>query len=635
MCGIGGIVFQDNRKEVLPSVLARMASKLRYRGPDEEGQFTSLGVGFTHRRLKVLDLLAGQQPMTDPSGMVTLVFNGEIFNFRQLRKELKVEGYHFRTVSDTEVLLFGYLHWGIDVLHRIEGMFAFAVWDQRNETLFLARDRLGQKPLYWASLTDDSIVFASELTALLASGFVSKRLDKTAMACYLSFGYVLGNSAIIEGVQRLPPGSFLKWKRGEPFRIYSYWNLAEKWIVNRTNRRSDVDLEEEFGHLLDRAVEKRLVSDVPLGAFLSGGLDSSVIVAYMRKYLDTVRTFSIGFQESSYDETPWARKVAGFLRCMHHDEIVAGVKPDLLAEIISRQDEPFADTSVIPTYILSKMTRNHVTVALSGDGGDELLAGYVTHAADQLHGYIQKIPKPVLQLLHRVVESIPDSRRKVSTIFKMKQFMRGVSLDKCDAHAWWRTLINTQGLEQLTGMSSAFLAESTLTPFRKAYQESQGLSELDRSLYVDYKTWLPDDILVKVDRASMAHGLEVRSPFLDHHLVEFCTGLPVHMKFKKLKGKIILRNIAEKILPSFVIRRPKRGFNSPVSYWLVGSWREVCEDAFSAKSVLSSGVLNTQAVQDLWQDHLLQRKDYGYLLFSLLVLILWLRSLDALTDFPG
>ncbi len=629
MCGISGLVCIDRQSRIEEGILQAMAGKLHSRGPDEEGFFMTGGVGFAHRRLKVVDLVSGQQPMTDPSGMVTLVYNGEIYNFRELRVVLTDEGYDFSTNSDTEVLLLGYMHWGIDVLKRISGMFAFAIWDERLQSLILARDRMGQKPLYWAQLPDHGIIFASELTAILASGLLPKEINSIALARYLSYGYVLGSESIIDDLKRLPPSSYLRWQRGRDPEIQTYWNLIEVWSSTPCELRSPNELVEEFSTHIHSAVQARLISDVPLGAFLSGGLDSSVIVACMRKYLTQVKTYSIGFSEISYDETPWASRVAEYLGCNHVEKYLDGIGPDLLSKIINRLDEPFADTSILPTYILCEVARQYVTVALSGDGGDELLAGYITHLANSLHSSFQYIPKPLAKACGYIIQSLPDSRRKISFIFKAKQFMRGIVLDPCDAHSWWRTLIDHQKLGFLLGKSDSDISEITLSPFREAFDEAKNLSDLDRALYVDYKTWLPDDILFKVDRASMAHGLEVRNPFLDHHLIEFCLGLSANMKFRRGRGKYILRLFAKDMIPDFVIKRKKQGFNAPVSHWLVGPWRELCEDLFSIKNVDSSGLLDSQIVQDIWKEHLDNKRDHGFLLFSLLVLLLWLQTVQS------
>jgi asparagine synthase (glutamine-hydrolysing) len=416
----------------------------------------------------------------------------------------------------------------------------------------------------------------------------------------------------------------IRWKRGHPPQLKRFWNLADIWLERPEDRRPLIEVQQEFGHLLDRAVKDRLVSDVPLGAFLSGGLDSSTIVALMLRHSKNVDTFSIGFPEASYNELPYARETARQLGTRHVDQTLDVSNPELLLEISSGQDEPFADTSIVPTYALCHMARQRVTVALSGDGGDELLAGYVTHAANALHRFAQRLPTALTALARWTLDRLPVSRRKVNLLFKAKQFMAGASLNTCDAHASWRTLASRSQLHRLMSHRLKTVQADPWNEFRLAYQESLGLSPLDRLLYVDYKTWLPDDVLVKVDRASMAHGLEVRSPFLDHRLVEFCAGLPNGLKLRRFTGKHVLRRFASGLVPQSVLRRRKAGFNAPVSHWLAGPWKSLASQAFSPDKLEAAGVLDSNAVGAIFAEHLAGRQDHGYLLFALLMLSLWL-----------
>lgn len=624
MCGICGLVYEDRNRPVARERLAGMAHTLRFRGPDAEGFYLGPGVGLGHRRLSVIDLSRGGQPMTDPSGQVTICYNGEIYNFLELREELEAAGVTFQTTSDTEVLLHGYLRWGLDVLPRAAGMFAFAIWDARTEMLVLARDRLGVKPLYWAELPDGGLVFGSELSAVTASGELPCRLNPRAVARYTAVGYVVGDEAILEGVHRLPPATVLTWKRGAGPVLRRYWDLAAVWSERPRDTRDLAEVEKEFGVLLRTAVRQRLISDVPLGAFLSGGVDSSTITALMLRERQRVETFSIGFTEASYSELPYASQTAQALGSTHFDEVVHGDDPELLLEIAGRLDEPFADTSIVPTYVLCRMARKRVTVALSGDGGDELLAGYVTHVANALHRRVRQLPRPLVRTVRWAVNLLPDSRRKVNALFKAKQFLAGAELDACDAHAQWRTLAGPDRVRSLLNPDVPLNGFSPFEPYRQAYGEVPTLEPLDRFLYVDYRTWLPDDILVKADRASMNHGLEVRSPFLDHRLVEFCAGLPAELKLRGRTGKFLLKHFARELLPDAVLRRRKAGFNAPVSHWLAGPWRDVAADAFSRKKVQDAGALDADAVGRLFDEHVAGRRDHGYLLFTLLMLSLWL-----------
>ncbi len=625
MCGICGIVCAERTRPPDRAALAGMNACLRRRGPDAEGFHVAPGVGLAHRRLRIIDLEGGAQPMAGAGGQVILSFNGEIYNFQDLRRELQAAGVVLRTHSDTEVLLEGYLRWGLDVLPRLAGMFAFAVWDGRSETLILARDRLGVKPLYWARTAEGDLVFGSELSAVTASGAVPFRLRAASAAQYLAVGYVAGEHAIVEGVRRLPPATVLTWRRGGEPTLRRYWDLAALWQSRPRDARCLAEIQEEFGDLLRLAVRQRLVSDVPLGAFLSGGLDSSTVVALMRRERERVETFSIGFTEASYSELPEARRTAVALGSTHFDEVVRGDDPALLAEIASGLDEPFADTSIVPTYVLCRMARRRVTVALSGDGGDELLAGYVTHVANALHRKVRWLPRPVRAGLRWAVELVPDSRRKVSTVFKAKQFLRGAGLDACDAHASWRLLAGRERVRRLLHPDVDVNGFSPLEPYRGAFGEVPALAPLDRFLYVDYRTWLLDDILVKADRASMAHGLELRSPFLDHRLVEFCAGIPPDLKLRGRHGKHLLRCFARGLVPDAVLKRKKAGFNAPVSQWLAGPWCEIMRDTLSPAEIRSGGVLNPEAVGRLVTEHLAGRRDHGLLLFTLVMFNLWLR----------
>ena len=561
--------------------------------------------------------------MTDPAGKVTISYNGEIYNFPALREELEEAGLRFRTTCDTEVLLLGYLHWGEAILDRLVGMFAFAIWDSRTETLFLARDRFGVKPLYWAETGGGDLVFGSELTTVLASGLFEARLNPQAVSSYLALGYVIGSDSILEGIRRLPAATCLRWTRGGRPQIRVYWNMADRW-ASLVRRRPAGDPTEEFSALLEEATRNRLISDVPLGVLLSGGLDSSIVTAMMRRNRSEVRSFSFGFDETSYDELPWARTAARRLGTLHYDDVMRCDSPELLLKIADGQDEPFADTSIVPTHALCSMTRRHVTVALSGDGGDELLAGYVTHAADACHRRMAALPRLLVRGLGRAVRFLPDSRRKVNLIFKAKQFMAGAGLPAADAHAWWRMLSHESGIAGLLGPDWGPAPKLAFEPFRAAYQEAQGLPPLDRMLYVDYKTWLVDDILVKIDRASMAYGLEIRSPFMDHRLFEFCATLPAGWKLRRGRGKAILRHAARKLLPTSILRRQKKGFNAPVSHWIVGSWRELVEEQLGPRKLQATGVLDPRAVAGLLAEHRAGRKDRGYQLFCLLQLSLWL-----------
>jgi len=604
-----------------------MTAALHHRGPDGAGHLIEPGLGFGHRRLSVIDLPTGGQPMTDRDGIASIVFNGEIYNYRELRAELESAGRRFHTQSDTEVLLQGYLHFGIALLDRLAGMFAFALWDRRTEDLFLVRDRLGVKPLYWTELPGASgIAFASELTALRRGGFAAGPLNREAVCNFVALSYLPGTDSAIEGVRRLEPGTYLHWKRARGHALHRYWDLAQVWTQARAEHDAEPEAVGRFSELLRGAVKRRLIADVPLGALLSGGIDSSAICALAVQEKKHLVTFSAGFEVGSFNELPYARSMARHLGTEHHDEMVSCESPDLLLEVADFLDEPFADTSILPTYALCRAARKRVTVALSGDGGDELLAGYTTHAADAIHRRLRGVPAPFLRAAGRLAALLPDPRSKVGAVFKLKAFLRGATLDPARAHASWRMLAMSAGLRDL--FQHGFWSDDTdpFAPAVAAYNEVPALNPLDRCLYVDYKTWLADDILVKADRASMAHGLEVRSPFLDHTLIEYCAGLPPDLKLRGLRGKYLLSQAARPLLPAQIVARSKRGFNAPVSHWLSGPWRELAGDTFSEGSLRQDGILEGRAVQRLWTEHVSGGRDHGFLLFALLMLSLWTRS---------
>ncbi len=626
MCGICGIAYADPQHTPPPGVLESMTSALVHRGPDDAGYSTASGVSLGHRRLSVIDLEGGHQPMHLGTRGLYLVFNGELYNFQTLRDELIGSGAAFQTHSDTEVILHGYAAWGLDrLLDRLVGMFAFALWDEHRRSLFLVRDRLGVKPLFWTADERGTLYFSSEMRAFRFLPDPPTVLNRRAALQYFSTGYVTGHDAILRGVKHVRPGTYVQWSPGERPAERRYWNLAQVWTsAQSTPRLRDTEYREAFNALLDRCVAERLLSDVPLGAFLSGGLDSSLICARIRAHQPELKAFSMGFQEESYSELSWASLVAKELGADHTEVVVQCESPDLLLEVARHLDEPFADTSILPTWVLCREARKHLTVALSGDGGDELLAGYTTHAADRLRRLASIIPGPLLAAASVAANQLPDDRRKVGARYKLKQFLSGARLNPCDAHGWWRMLLTRDALQHLIARDAWDDTFNAFAPFQRAWDDVPDLNPLDRMLYVDYTTWLADDILVKVDRASMAHGLEVRSPYLDHRLVEFCAGLPPHLKLSGLRGKKILRDVAKRQVPDAVIARKKAGFNAPVSHWIAGPWRELVEDTLRAKDA-GMGMFNQGNVGKLIDAHMSGKRDHGFLIFTLLMFALWAR----------
>lgn len=549
--------------------------------------------------------------MVGDSGSV-IVFNGEIYNYRELQAELAARGCIFRTSSDTEVLLKCYETWGTDCLSRLNGMFAFAIWDPRQRHLFLARDRLGKKPLYYAEASG-IFAFASELKALLALPQVGAdaTIDEQAISDYLSLGYIITPKTIFRGIRRLPAGHYaLVIPENGLVACRDYWRLHD--VFRRTKRPYDREAQEQFLDLFQDAVRIRLRSDVPLGVFLSGGMDSSAVVATMKALSESpTHAFCAGFLEPSFDESPFAKLVAKRLDVDLTVFEAAPVTPRELARLVWHADEPFADTSIMPTFQLNHRTRQKVKVALSGDGGDELLAGYPTHVADQLYGFYARIPARLQAWIESMCLAwMPRSGRKVAWDYKLRQFVRSRGLSPHRAHYWWRVVFSDE--EKRAILSPVALARlgayDPFSTFEGYFDQVGGVSFLDQTTYVDIKTWLQDDILVKADRMSMAHGLEVRSPFLDYRLVEFCATLPDHAKLSWFKQKRILKDCFGKALPSEILRRPKRGFNAPTRQF-------------------DSGVLNARGFSGLLCDDFSldpRTGDTTFKSFAIAVLDLWL-----------
>jgi asparagine synthase (glutamine-hydrolysing) len=625
MCGISGKL--DWKSHPDPATVRSMNNAQAHRGPDGEG-LRSLGhLVLGHRRLAIIDLSpAGLQPMEDHTGRVWITFNGEIYNYQEVRARLSKLGSSFRTRTDTEVILEAYKQWGTRCLQELNGMFAFAIWDERDHSLFLARDRLGKKPLFY-NQTVTGISFASELPALLQDPQVTRRVNNKAIIQYLSLGYITGDECIYAGVQKLPPGHFLLWRRGEKSVVSSYWDLSESF--RRKTRLTIDEAADHLKNLLDDSVKIRLMSDVPLGAFLSGGVDSSSVVASLRKMrpADLSHTFSIGFEQKSFDESREADTVARFLGATHHAKVVSDQVHEELMRIALCAGEPFADTSIIPMYYLSQYARQEVAVALSGDGADEIFAGYETYVADRLVSLLRNTPHWPLKTLAGIYEKfVPRSFGKVSLDYKMLQFVRGLSLSSAQAHYSWRELFSPEDLRGV--MRRAYHGEieeaRPLKVFQRYDEMVSDLSQLDRAMFVDIKTWLVDDILVKLDRSSMAHSLEARTPFLDFRLVEFAASLPDAYKLRGFDKKYILKRSQEGVLPSSTLKRKKQGFNAPISYWLLGNLRSVLHSM--TKSEALAEFIEPRNLQDLYDQHINRRRDNSFKLYALMNLYFWSES---------
>jgi asparagine synthase (glutamine-hydrolysing) len=604
-------------------VIRAMTDALAHRGPDAEGYHQDSGIALGHRRLKVIDLAGGAQPMSNPEGTVWVTYNGEIYNHLELRKELESRGHAFRSTCDTEVLVHGYLQWGLaELLDRIDGMFAFAVWDGSARRLMLARDRMGQKPLFYATTNDGGLAFASEVKALLAHPEVRPTIDPEGLAAYLTFEYLPGELSMVKGVRKLLPGTWLSFEAG---RIES----SRYWDIPINDGPSPPDSVRRFTELFDRAVERRLMADVPLGVFLSGGIDSSSIAASVvrQRTAANVKTFSIGFHEKSYDESSMARMVAEHLGTEHHERIfTAEAMKDVLPDVASVLDEPFGDASLMPTYLLSAFAREQVTVALGGDGGDELLLGYPTFFAEAFGNAFTLLPRSVRRGARWFGRQLPVSTKNISFDFKVNTFLRGADAPKRWRHPLWLGSVVPGGPDDPLhpDLRAAFPIESVLSFAADAYDVPTTKSDLQRLSYQYCRTYLADDILHKVDRASMAVSLEARSPFLDRALVEFIAALPASQKLRfPAEGKWILKTAMQDRLPLPVIRRAKKGFGIPVAAWLKGPLDEMLNDLLSNARLEEAGYLDPVCVRRLIDEHQTGKRNHRKVLWTMLNFELW------------
>lgn len=621
MCGIAGIFHCGISKPVDPARVERMCDAMVHRGPDGSGVWTAHGVGLGHRRLAIIDLAGSPQPMRSADGRAVIVFNGEIYNFRELRRELVAAGARFRTDGDTEVILAAYQRWGVDCLSRLHGMFAFALYDCEQRTLLLARDRLGVKPLFMARLSDGAIAFASELKGLLAHPLLRREVDPLAVEDYLAWGYVPDHRSFLQGVEKLPAGHFRLLRQDAPPPPSRQW-----WDVSfaERHRKSTADLSAELLHHMRDAVRSRMVADVPLGAFLSGGVDSSSVVALMAEASrEPVRTCSIGFDQASLDETSHAARIAERFGTDHRQNIVSAddfTEADRLAAMF---DEPFADASALPTWRVCQLARQTVTVALSGDGADEAFAGYrrqMFHAREET---IRRLLPPSLRgpvfgtlgALYPQADWAPRALRARSTLLSLatsgeEGYARALSIVPPEL----RRALYTPAFEK---ERRDYRAEQ---PFVAMMRAAPARSGLDRAQYADLKFWLPGDILTKVDRTSMAASLEAREPLLDHRLVEFGAALPERLRLRGLQGKWLLKKTMEAYLPKDVLYRPKQGFVTPVSAWFRGPLAGTARAVATSTALARTGWFDQSALLRLADGHIAGHADHGRLLWQLTML---------------
>lgn len=624
MCGIVGFV-NAHKKEAAREILEKMNAAIIHRGPDEDGFFVKDAVALAMRRLAIIDLAGGQQPIFNHDKTKTIVFNGEIYNFQELREALEKRGHKFYTNSDTEAIIHLYDEFGADCVQHLRGMFAFAIWDDTDKSLFIARDRVGKKPLLYSHKPNGTLIFGSEFKALLAHPDISRDVNREAIHHYLTFICVPAPLTGFEQIRKLEPAHWLRWKDGH-VEIQKYWSLD----YSKKIKISEADAIEETTRVLREATKLRLISEVPLGAFLSGGVDSSAVVALMAQESEKkVKTFSIGFEEQDFSELKYAKMVADHVGAEYNEFIVKPNALEILPTLVEHYGEPYADPSALATYYVSRETRQFVTVALNGDGGDESFAGYERHFAMKISEKYHLIPKFLRKnLIEAIAERIPsptDFRNKVT---RVKRFLQAASLPRERRYTRWMSNFDPEMKREL--YSKNFYAEvgnlDSTEFIRKFMQEHPKYGILDATIHTDVQTYLPNDLLVKVDIASMAVSLEARSPFLDHKLMEFAASLPDNLKLRGRETKYLLKKVATQLVPKEVIYRQKMGFAIPISHWFRGEMSSFVAENLLSERAKKRGYFNIAYVEHLLEEHKADKQDNSWKLWNLLMLELWFQK---------
>jgi asparagine synthase (glutamine-hydrolysing) len=624
VCGIAG--YTHSTRPLDQTLIRRIIRMIRHRGPDQDGTYLSDQVSMGAVRLKIIDLEGGQQPMQSEDGQTILVYNGEIYNYKEIRQILIGRGHRFSSNSDTEVVLHAFLEWDTGCFEKLKGMFAIALWQVPEGRMVLARDRMGIKPLYF-TIRGGEIYFGSELKVLLAHSQISRTIDLTALDQYLSLNYVPGPRTLVEGIEKLPPGHYLEWS-GRESRILPYWNLEFRPVM----ALKEADALEELDRLMRHSIREHLISDVPLGILLSGGVDSSTIVHYAAAESSRrLKTFSISFQGRRFDESQYARKVAEQYGTEHYE---FNLSRDLDLENTIRQfaeyaDEPCGDSSSLPVWYVSQLSRQHVTVALSGEGADELFGGYLTYQADRLASYMRLAP----QFLRRAALDLmkrhwPVSDEKIGLEYMAKRFLEGTFLPASDAHCYWNGAFSEEQKSRLCAYErkSPWTAETLI----EGVNSSGGLNPF---LQFDQKYYLPDDILAKVDRMSMAHSLEVRPPFLDHQIVEFATRLPQKFKIRGTRQKYLLKQLMRNKLPKQILTRAKMGFDIPAHDWFRRELKPLLLEVTRPSALSQTGIFRPEVLGNWLQAHSEGRVNMGFHLWGILILLLWMEKWQIQSPF--
>ena len=602
MCSISGIWEFNPKKRINPLFLRKMLKAMSHRGPDEEGIWVEKNIGIANKRLSIIDLETGHQPISNEDKTLWIVFNGEIYNFPQLRNKLIKKGHKFSTKTDTEIILHLYEEEGEKCLKKLDGMFAFALWDKKKKFLFLARDPLGQKPLHW-TIFENKFVFSSEIKGILSYPGFKKEIDRQSLVKYLLYGFVPAPDSIFQGIKKLLPGYYMIVKKNGQIKEKQYWEID----YSKKIKIPKEEIKKETVKLLEKAVEKRLISDVPLGVFLSGGVDSGLVVAMMTKFIlpSQIQAFSIGFKEKAFDESEFAEKTAKHLGIKHHLKIFSQKELlDLIPKVVNFLDEPMADPSILPTSLLASFTHKSLKVALSGDGGDESFAGYPKYLA---HWFLEKIPKRLRNDLKHLssIKFFPQ---------KWRTFLRYASFPLYLRNQLWINPFSSSEVAELTG------EEVSLTDLERYHQLFNGKNLLNEAFFLDQKLTLPDLYLVKTDRASMINSLEIRCPFLDKKLVEFTAQIPFELKLQGFRTKSLLREIALDFLPKEIVLQPKKGFGIPLKKWLNNDLKSLVEKELSSGKIEKEGILNSQKVKEILKQNNPQQ------IWTLLVFELWLKK---------
>lgn len=625
MCGICGFIQSESIGD--DRILKKMNDQILHRGPDDEGFYYNKRVGLAAKRLSIIDLNTGHQPLPSYSKNAWITFNGEIYNFKELKNDLLSKGYKFRTGTDTEVIVNMYEEYGVSFIDKLRGMFAFGIYDIKKDSLLIARDHVGIKPLYYSLKSDNSLIFGSEIKTILQYPGIDRKLNRSAVDLFFTLEYIPAPLSIFESIKKLPAGHYLLFEN-EKLDIKQYWNLIDRLDSTKKNKSFD-QLKEEFLFLLKESVEMRMIADVPLGAFLSGGLDSSAIVSAMSTISkDKIKTFSIGFEEKSYSELKYSNIVSKKFDTDHYTKTLAPDINDLVHFLTNFLDEPLGDFSNFPTYLVSKTAREQVTVALSGDGGDEIFGGYEHYIAQRMAGTIDL---PLIRSIHpafsKITNLFPPSKLKKGFVNRVKRFSEGLSNPYSDRHfRWMQFLSNVQKKELYTDdfFEKTFLDKLNLRePFKGFFDDSEYFKGLNKDLFLDFKTYMVDNILVKVDRMSMATSLEARVPLLDKKMVEFAFSLPQEYKLRGKTTKWFFKKAMENILPNEIIYRRKEGFSIPIKNWLKTDLKDLMLEYLSPERIKRSGILNLNYVNKMVSEHLDNKQNHAHRLWSFILFNIW------------